>query len=190
VIFRHQPCEDINFLLGKFQSDVANVTGVPLDMVQAVSHANESAQKTMSSGRLFTSKMTDLCRKLQTLLGEVYREIYGEAEVKFFLVPMSRLEINSVADLKILFDIGCLTPDTSLQLSSLLLGEELHNKKRRMQMMGGRDNGAVMDKASLKQFKQGEGKHPDHAKGETKTRVEKKETVSPSKQRHDSKASK
>lgn len=157
-----QPCEDIDFLLNKFQSDVANVTGVPMDMVQGVTRVNESAQKTVSSGRLFMSKMTDLCRKLQHLLGEVYNEIYGESSVRFYMVPVSRLEINTVADLKVLFDVGCLTPDMSLQLSSLILGEELHNKRRRMQMMG-QDNGSKMDSTGLKRLKK-------EAKGESGSR--------------------
>ena len=161
----------MDFLLNKFQSDVANVTGVPMDMVHGVTRVNESAQKTMSSGRLFMAKMTDLCRKLQMLLAEVYRDIYGDADVRFFMVPMSRLEINSVADLKVLFDAGCLTPDMSLQLSSLLLGEELHNKRRRMQMVAGADrkDNEEMDGAGLKRFKQADkGEKNGEKKGEKK----------------------
>ena len=168
-----QPCEDVDFLLNKFQSDVANVTGVPMDMVHGVTRVNESSQKTMSSGRLFMAKMTDLCRKLQMLLAEVYRDIYGDADVRFFMVPMSRLEINSVADLKVLFDAGCLTPDMSLQLSSLLLGEELHNKRRRMQMVAGADrkDNEEMDGAGLKRFKQSE----KNGEKKTEKKAEKKD---------------
>ena len=161
----------MDFLLNKFQSDVANVTGVPMDMVHGVTRVNESSQKTMSSGRLFMAKMTDLCRKLQMLLAEVYRDIYGDADVRFFMVPMSRLEINSVADLKVLFDAGCLTPDMSLQLSSLLLGEELHNKRRRMQMVAGADrkDNEEMDGAGLKRFKQADkGEKNGEKNGEKK----------------------
>lgn len=144
------------------------MTGVPLDMVQAVTRVNESAQKTMSSGRLFMSKMGDLCRKLQLVLAEAYKEIYGDANVKFFLVPMSRLEINSVADLKVLFDAGCLTPDMSLQLSSLLLGDEIQNKRRRMQMgvRGNVDDAAELDQKGLKRLKQ-EGAREEQGKKPT-----------------------
>ena len=51
---------------------------------------------------------------------------------------MPRLEVESVADMKILFEIGALTPDMSLQLSHIMMGEDIENKRRRIQLERGR----------------------------------------------------
>jgi hypothetical protein len=65
----------------------------------------------------------------------VYCDIYKEDPfgVRFSLTPMPRLEIESVEDIKILHEIGALTPDLSLRLSRVLVGEEpfQNNAKRR-----------------------------------------------------------
>jgi hypothetical protein len=71
----------------------------------------------------------------------VYKHIYGKDNVEFILLPMPRLEVESVADMKILFEIGALTPDMSLQLSHIMLGEDIENKRRRIQLERGA-NGA------------------------------------------------
>ena len=64
----------------------------------------------------------------------MYKHIYGKDNVEFILLPMPRLEVESVADMKILFEIGALTPDMSLQLSHIMLGEDIENKRRRIQL--------------------------------------------------------
>jgi hypothetical protein len=51
---------------------------------------------------------------------------------------MPRLEVESVADMKVLFEIGALTPDMSLQLSHIMMGEDIENKRRRIQLERGR----------------------------------------------------
>ncbi len=58
--------------------------------------------------------------------------------MEFILLPMPRLEVESVADMKILFEIGALTPDMSLQLSNIMMGEDIENKRRRIQLERGR----------------------------------------------------
>lgn len=54
---------------------------------------------------------------------------------------MPRLEIESVADFKVLYEIGALTPDMSLKLSRVLVGDNVLMSKR--QKTG---NGKPMDK--------------------------------------------
>ena len=68
----------------------------------------------------------------------MYKRIYGKPNVEFILLPMPRLEVESVADMKILFEIGALTPDMSLQLSHIMMGEDIENKRRRIQLERGR----------------------------------------------------
>jgi len=129
-----QPCEDLEFLLHKFQRDVGAVMGVPEEMVSSAQGSHETVRKTVASGRIFSSKMTDICWHLQDLLARVYEQIYKKKNVKFVLLPMPRLEVETVQDMKVLFDIGAVTPDMSLQLSHILMGEDLANKRRRVEL--------------------------------------------------------
>ena len=77
--------------------------------------------------------MHEICRHLQALLKQVYRHIYRkDADIEFLLVPMPRLEVETIADFKVLFEIGALTPDMSLKLSRILLGEDTAAKKQRV----------------------------------------------------------
>ena len=131
------PCEDLGFLLAKFQRDVSAVLGVPEEMVRSQARGQETVRKTLASGRIFSANMNDLCRTLQDLLARVYERIYGADAATFVLLPMPRLEVETVADMKVLHDIGGLTPDMGLQLSQILLGEDVDNKRRRTAMQRG-----------------------------------------------------
>ena len=125
------PCEDLQFLLDKYRRDVAGLFGVPFDMILGRdTGGHETVRKTMASGRLFSTNMHEICRHLQNLLKQVYRKIYSHGEnVEFLLVPMPRLEVETIQDFKILFEIGALTPDMSMKLSRILLGEEPGDKR-------------------------------------------------------------
>jgi hypothetical protein len=48
--------------------------------------------------------------------------------IEFTMTPMPRLEVESVSDLKVLFEIGALTPDMSVELSRVLLGNTTRAK--------------------------------------------------------------
>ena len=48
--------------------------------------------------------------------------IFGFISLEFVLTPMPRLEIETIQDFKILYEIGALTPDMSVELSRILLG--------------------------------------------------------------------
>ena len=128
-----KPCEDLAWMLDKYRRDVCGITGVPYEMVAGRdSGGHETVRKTIASGRLFSTNMHELCRHLQSLLTPVYREIYGRAsDVEFVLTPMPRLEVETIQDLKVLFEIGALTPDMSIKISRVLLGEEPGGAKRR-----------------------------------------------------------
>lgn len=132
-----EPCEDLEFLLRKFQRDVCAVTGVPEDLAVQTKTSAETAKKTMATGRVFSTNMQELCRQLSHLLRDVYERIYGKDNAEFFMIPMPRLEVESVADLKVLSEIGALNPDMSLQISQILLGEDMENKRKRLKLQQG-----------------------------------------------------
>ena len=127
------PCEDLAWLLDKYRRDVSSITGVPYEMfIGKDSHTQETVRKTIASGRLFSTNMHEICRHLQAMLRQIYREIYSRnSRVDFLMVPMPRLEVETIADFKTLFEIGALTPDMSVKLSRILLGEEPGAKRRR-----------------------------------------------------------
>lgn len=122
-----EPCEDIEFLQAKYKGDVCAVLGVPLEMIsgkQGGAVGIENTKKTQATGRIFSTNMQYYCKHVQFLLQEVYSTIYNDkSDCEFLLVPLPRLEISSIEDLKALHEIGALTPDMSMQLSKTLLGE-------------------------------------------------------------------
>jgi hypothetical protein len=124
------PCEDLPFLLEKFRRDISAATGVPYEMVAGRQGGQETATKTMTSGRLFSANMHEFCRHCQNLLLQVYSSVYGvdPETIEFTMTPMPRLEVESVNDLKVLFEIGALTPDMSVELSRVLLGNTTRAK--------------------------------------------------------------
>jgi hypothetical protein len=89
-------------------------------------------RKTIASGRIFSTNMHEVCRHLQTLLRSVYCHIYRAKpeDVEFLLVPMPRLEIETIQDFKVLHEIGALSPDMTVKLSRILLGEDPSDSKR------------------------------------------------------------
>lgn len=135
------PCEDMDFLLSKFQRDITSIMGIPYDMIQAsTSSSRETVKKTMASGKLFSASMNRICKFLSTVLKKIYSIIYKKDNVEFILIPLPRLEVECVQDLKILHEIGAITPDTSLQLSSILIGEEIGKKRTAMELNNNNNN--------------------------------------------------
>ena len=120
-----EPCEDLTFLLDKFRRDISSLTGVPHEMIIGRDQGNhETVRKTIASGRLFSTNMHEFCRHCQNILTTVYSFIYHARPetVEFILTPMPRLEVETIQDFKVLFEIGALTPDMSLELSRIMLG--------------------------------------------------------------------
>ena len=150
------PCEDVEFLMAKFQRDVCAIVGIPEEMVLTHTKARmaDTVHRTLAAGRIFSCNMKQLCFHLQSLSCSVYRRIYHKRNVDFAFIPLPRLEIDKVDDLKTLFEIGALNPDISLGLTELLLGEELATGRKRMQLeQAGQGGGAAaagerMDKLS------------------------------------------
>ena len=135
-----EPCEDLQFLLDKFRQDVSALTGVPHEMISGRGGgSHETVRKTMASGRIFSTNMHEICRHVQSLLSHVYSRIYRVSpnSVEFLLVPMPRLEVETIQDFKVLHEIGALSPDMTVKLSRVLLGEEPVNPNAKRRKAGG-----------------------------------------------------
>lgn len=133
-----QPVADISFLLNRFHNNVCAVMGIPAEMLPGAMNvskgSSESRNSTNSAGatlasRLFHVKMMRVARFLSELAGEAYESIYKGEKAEFNIVPMPRMQIDSIADLKTLFDIGALDEGHVLDLSDVLLGSFKRRKK-------------------------------------------------------------
>ena len=155
------PCEDMEFLMAKFQRDVCAVVGIPEEMVLTRTKARmaDTVHRTLAAGRIFSCNMRQVCTHLEALAESVYKVIYKKANVSFSFVPMPRLEIDKVDDLKTLHEIGALNPDISLGLTEILLGEELATGRRRMEQQrdlkagGNSKEGSSLDSSGVTQLK-------------------------------------
>ena len=115
------PCSDIHFLQQKYTSDVCSLMAVPMGMIQGNESIKTSTQSKGSS-HIFQDKMQRVCTFLKALLSEAHELIYKKP-AEFDLVPMPRLEISEVADLKVLHDVGVLQPEHTVEIASLLMGK-------------------------------------------------------------------
>lgn len=122
------PCEDVEFLLEKYRRDVCNLIGVPYEMAFGRISAGSSGANAQAdiTGRLFTNTVYRICRHIESLLEQAYSIIYGvdRKKVRVILNPMPRLDIRSIEDLKVLWEMGAITPDVVAQLSEVLLVSE------------------------------------------------------------------
>lgn len=134
-----QPCMDIPFLQNKYKYDVCSLLGIPPDMLMTAVHKLEgnsnSNNRTQGVSRIFQAKMQRVCGFLRELCREAYLAIY-KREAQFTILPMPRLEVRDVEDLKVLHEIGVLQPDQAVELSGILLGNFKKLKKRPNSMLG------------------------------------------------------
>lgn len=125
VLGHLQPCEDIPFLYDKFQNDVTSVFGIPPDMLgNRRSGGRDLTKRAQLSGRIFSANIQRIAVILQSFLNSVYHQIYGGQNINFTLTSIPRLDVESIADLKTLFEIGALSADATAHISDMLLGVE------------------------------------------------------------------
>ena len=127
-----KPVMDIPFLQSKYKYDVCSLLGIPPDMlmtaVTKLEGNSNSKNRTQGVSRIFQAKMQRVCLFLRELCHEAYLAIY-KREAIFELIPMPRLEVRDVEDLKILFDIGVIQPQHTIELASVLMGTFKRAKK-------------------------------------------------------------
>jgi len=114
------PCMDIAFLHNKYKHDICALVGVPPEMLP--DHARPDQRRAShTASRTFQAKMQHVCSFLVSLLSEVHLAIYKKP-ADFEMIPMPRLEITSIDDLKVLHEIGVLRPEHTVELASVLMG--------------------------------------------------------------------
>jgi hypothetical protein len=154
-----QPVMDIPFLQSKYKYDVCSLLGIPPDMLMtAVTklEGNSNAKtRTQGVSRIFQAKMQRVCIFLKELCAEVYKIIYKRDAV-FDMIPMPRLEVRDVEDLKILYEIGVLQPQHTLDLASILIGTFTRVKKG-SKSEGGGGGGSFEDGGAKQQEEGGNG---------------------------------
>lgn len=120
-----KPSEDIPFLLEKYSREVAMVMGIPPHYVVSksnMSHSTSSAAQSENT-HTFTTNAQHVCRHLQNLLSDVHEVIYGKP-MEFSIVPMPRISIESMEDIKILMETGLMLPEKAVRITDILLGSQ------------------------------------------------------------------
>jgi hypothetical protein len=104
-----QPVEDINQLYEQYIESVLNVFKIP----QKIKSGNMERNNEISlNARIFQGEIQTLCRHLNSLCENVYSIIYGgeKKDVQFLIAPNPKLSIESMEDIKTLFEVGSISP--------------------------------------------------------------------------------
>ena len=146
-----KPVVDIDYMTNKFRHSVCSLLGIPPEMIIADRESQQQSRGGKATSRIFQNKMSRMCMFLSDLLQEVHEHIYKEL-VRFHLVALPRLEIQSMEDLKTLHEIGVLQPDHAIQLSEVLLGPSPANKRKKLssQQQQATDNQDVVNRIAYK----------------------------------------
>ena len=112
-------------LLEKYSRDVAFVLGIPPNFVvskSSMTGSSSSAQQGENT-HTFTTNAQSICRHLERLLSDVHEVIYGDA-AEFSIVPMPRVTIETMEDIKSLMETGLILPEKCVRLVDILLGAQ------------------------------------------------------------------
>lgn len=144
-----KPVEDMGFLLEKYSRDVAFLLGIPPNFVVSKTSltSSNSAAIQAENTNTFTTNAQAICKHLQALLSDVHQVcllfffplcnknismilhsfilqvIYGKP-MHFTILPIPRLSIETVEDLKNLMDTGLILPEKASSIADILLGTQ------------------------------------------------------------------
>jgi hypothetical protein len=120
-----KPVEDVGFLLEKYSRDVAFLLGIPPNFVvsrTSLTSSNAAAIQAENTST-FTTNAQSVCKHLQALLSDVHQVIYGRP-MHFTVLPVPRLSIESIEDLKGLMETGLVLPEKAASIADILLGTQ------------------------------------------------------------------
>lgn len=120
-----KPVEDVGFLLEKYSRDVAFLLGIPPNFVVSKTSltSSNSAAIQAENTNTFTTNAQAVCKHLQALLSDVHQAIYGKP-MQFTILPVPRLSLETVEDLKNLMDTGLILPEKAASIADILLGTQ------------------------------------------------------------------
>lgn len=104
--------------------DVAFCLGIPPNFVVSKSNLSSSTDTASQQGEnnhTFSTNAQNLCRHLERMLCDVHDVIYGQP-ADFSIVPMSRISIQSMDDIKALVETGLMLPEKAVRITDTLLG--------------------------------------------------------------------
>lgn len=103
--------------------DVAFCLGIPPNFVVSKSNLSSSTSSSQQgeNNHTFSTNAQNLCRHLEKLLCDVHEAIYGKPAM-FSIVPMPRISIESMADIKVLLETGLMLPEKAVRITDILLG--------------------------------------------------------------------
>eukprot|EP00960_Hanusia_phi_P063545 765506-Hanusia_phi.AAC.4 len=114
------PVEDIKQLHEHYIESVLNVFKIPQKIKSGAMERNAEISLT---ARIFQGEIQTLCRHLNALCESVYNIIYGgeKEEIQFLIAPNPKLSIESIDDLKALFEIGSVSPQMAKKFREVFI---------------------------------------------------------------------
>eukprot|EP00960_Hanusia_phi_P074980 768352-Hanusia_phi.AAC.5 len=114
------PVEDIEQLYKQYTEAVMNFFKIPQKLQKGEMQNN---QEVSLNSRIFQAEVQTLCRHMNSLCENVYHIIYGgeKDDVQFLIAPNPRLSIESIEDLKALFEIGSISPEMSKKFREVFI---------------------------------------------------------------------
>eukprot|EP00960_Hanusia_phi_P036409 752302-Hanusia_phi.AAC.11 len=124
MLGRLDPIEDINMMYQHWTNSVFQLFKLPPKLM--ISNTGVSKEAGMNQ-RIFSAEMQQLCMHLRILASRVYSIIYQEKNphrVQFIIQPAPKIDIESIEDLKMLFEIGSIKPSTAAKLADTLINAD------------------------------------------------------------------
>jgi len=119
-----KPVEDITQMQVNWINSVFQLFKIPPKlMVGTLGLTREAGM----NQRIFSAEMQQLCGHLRNLAAAVYCIIYSEKEphtVNFIIQPAPKIDIETIDDLKTLFEIGSIKPSMATKLADTLINAD------------------------------------------------------------------
>lgn len=114
------PVENIEELYNHYIRSVLNVFKIPQRIVDGGMETNKEISL---NARIFQGEIQTLCRHLNNLCESVYNIIYGgdKDDIQFLIAPNPKLSIESIEDLKALFEIGSISPQMAKKFREVFI---------------------------------------------------------------------
>jgi hypothetical protein len=123
LLGRLETGQDTDVLLRRYQTNVCNLIGIPVDTVAPQqSSSDKSAAAYTTSSRTFMHAMRRMGGLFEALLESVYRHIYA-ADAMFTITPTPKIEIQNMDDLEKAVQCGTVSMETLGNIATTLAAD-------------------------------------------------------------------
>lgn len=123
LLARLETGQDTDVLLRRYQTNVCNLIGIPVDtVVPQQSSSEKSAAAYTTNSRTFMHAMRRMGALFEALLENTYKHIYA-ADATFTITPTPKIEIQSMDDLEKAVQCGTVSMETLGNIATTLAAD-------------------------------------------------------------------